>query len=49
MTDLLQFTVLVLMVAIGCLVLWTLFQTISACHADSGTVVRGIVWLECIK
>jgi hypothetical protein len=49
MTDLLQITVLALMAVIVCLALWASFQTISECHAVGGTVVRGLVWLECIK
>jgi hypothetical protein len=49
MTDLVQNILLVLMTLIGCLALWALFQTTSQCHAVSGTVVRGLVWLECIQ
>jgi hypothetical protein len=29
--------------------LWFLFQTVAQCHADGGTTVRGLIWLECIK
>ena len=49
MTDTAQAIVLALMVLIGCLVLWALFQNTSQCHAVDGTVVRGFFWLECIQ
>jgi len=49
MTELIEKIFLALMVIIGCLVLWALFQTVSQCHAISGTTVRGLFWLECIK
>lgn len=31
------------------LVLWALLHTAAQCHAAGGTVVRGLVWLECIR
>lgn len=41
--------ILALMAAIGCLALWAMFTSVAQCHADGGTTVRGLIWLECIK
>jgi ABC-type glucose/galactose transport system permease subunit len=49
MTDVMQIIFLALMALIIALVLWALFQTTSECYAVGGTVVRGVVWLECMK
>jgi hypothetical protein len=48
-TDLVHTIFLALMALIACLALWALFLTASECYAAGGTVVRGLVWLECIK
>jgi hypothetical protein len=40
---------LALLLGIGGLALWALFQTTSQCNAIGGTTVRGLFWLECIK
>jgi hypothetical protein len=28
--------------------LWAMLHTAAQCHAAGGTVVRGLIWLECI-
>jgi len=49
MTDRYQTIALAAGLAILALVLWALFHTAAQCHAAGGTVVRGLVWLECIR
>jgi hypothetical protein len=29
--------------------LWATYVSVAQCHADGGTTVRGLIWLECIK
>lgn len=28
---------------------WAMFDFSAQCQADGGTVVRGLVWLECVR
>ena len=49
MTKHLDTLLLVLMALIACLTLWAAFVSVAECHTYGGTIVRGLVWLECIK
>jgi hypothetical protein len=40
---------LALLIGVGCLTPWAVFISVAQCHADGGTTVRGLVWLECIR
>jgi hypothetical protein len=35
--------------AVMVVALWAMFSTAAQCHAAGGTVVRGLVWLECLR
>jgi hypothetical protein len=49
MTKHIETILLALLIGIGCLTLWAVFISVAQCHADGGTTVRGLVWLECIR
>jgi hypothetical protein len=49
MTDRFQAIALALGLTILAIALWAMLHTAAQCHAAGGTVVRGLVWLECIR
>jgi hypothetical protein len=38
-----------LLAVLAAIFIWILYVTNAQCHADGGTTVRGLIWLECIK
>jgi hypothetical protein len=40
---------LTLLAVLAAIFIWILYTTTTQCHADGGTTVRGLIWLECIK
>ena len=40
---------LALLAVLAAIFIWILYVTNAQCHADGGTTVRGLIWLECIK
>ena len=49
MTDRSQAIFLAVSLGILALALWAMLHTAAQCHAWGGTVVRGPIWLECIR
>lgn len=49
MPDRLHTIAIVAALVILSLSVWAMFDFSAKCHADGGTVVRGLVWLECIR
>ena len=49
MTDRTQTIAVVVALVILLSAVWATVDFSAKCHADGGTVVRGLVWLECIR